>query len=232
MIYSVHIPIRGPQAYYAKAVQSLEAQTCKDFELIICEDNSNTKHVLKPIATSFPQRIVQITSRLPGWAYGVARNVCLDFASRTSDYLVHCDVDWILRPVSLEKCKLGLSPDRIIQGYKYYVGPGRKRHQTRFFPELCIIPLDAAILCGGWDEIFFPWYAGDYHDLMRRLQLIRKLELIKTKALFADDIGSSVEFDKVYDVGKQLVDKLKDMGTKQSIVRRTVPCKIVYEKGF
>lgn len=234
MFLSVQIPFRGEQKHYDRVIQSLVNQGTKDFELIICNDHFGMKPI-KPKKTSFPQKIIAIPNRFPGWGYPLARNVCLDFSTKSAQYVIHIDSDWVLRPNVLRDVQPLLHPDVIIEGWKKYVeaGPESKNYKkTRVYSEMQIIPLDALHLCGGWDEIFFPWYTGDWSDMMRRLKKIRKFKIINSKIFFANCYGSPVKFKRDPGLGRIIGEKLAKLNTKQPILRRTVPVKVIFTYGY
>jgi len=226
--YSVQMPIRGSQKGYQKVIDTLEAQTIRHqtFELIIANDCTGLRPLI-PVKTSFRQKIIRIPDRLPGWAYSIGRNVCLDHGSVDAEYLVHIDADWLLIPNTLSESYPLLSKQTILQGWKKY-----QDGRFRMYPEMFIAPMDAMRASGGWDEIFFPWYGGSYHDMMRRLKLACNITMEESKKFYADCIGSEINYTRVYDVNKTLIKQLEKIGTKQPILRRTVAVDIVYEQGY
>ena len=184
MLYSIQTPIRGTQSQYEKFIEGLEAQTCKDFELVICDDCSG-REPIKPVVTSFTQRLVRIPKRLEGWAYPCARNACIKHCNRSAQYMARIDIDWVLRPDTLANMKPLLSPNKYYEGWKQQANGKLKQ-----FGPFSIMPMDALLVCGGWDEIFFPHYS-DWEDFKRRILLVRKMEVISTQTLFADDTGEA-----------------------------------------
>jgi len=228
MKYSIQMPFRGSQEGYQKVINTLEAQTLrhKNFELIICNDTVGIDPI-QPVKTSFKQKIIEIPDRLPGWAYSIGRNVCLDYGSQEAEYLVHIDADWLLIPETLSDSYPLLTQNTILQGWKKY-----QDGRFRVYPEMMIAPMGAMKASGGWDEVFFPWYGGSWHDMMRRLKAAWKVNIIESKKFYANCIGSEVKYTRVYDVNKTLIKRLEKIGTKQPILRRTVEVGVVYEQGY
>ena len=233
MLFSIQTPIRGSQEVYRRFIDSLEAQTFKDFELIVCNDCSDY-YQLQPIKTSFPHRLAILPKRPPGWGYPCARNICLDYCTLEAEYLVHLDADWILRPKSLENVLPMLDVKVIIEGYKQYTTVGPKEGKFVRYPEFEIIPLQSVLQCRGWDEIFFPHYAGYWHDLMRRLQLVSKLLILESKDFVADDIGGTgVIFDRNKNSpGFDIAKELEAYKTIYPVERNLFLSQLIWEEGY
>lgn len=222
MLYSVQTPIRGSQGQYEKFVAGLEAQVCKDFELVICDDSSG-REPLKPIKTSFPQRMVRIAERLDGWAYPCARNACIANCNVNAKYMARIDVDWVLRPDTLENMRGLLGPDKYFEGWKQQANGKLKQ-----FGPFSIMPMKALLACGGWDEVFFPFYS-DWEDFKRRILLTTPMEVISTKTLFADDTGeadNTVIRDRSFT--RPIAKFLKHTGNTQPVVTNLFPSSVVY----
>ena len=226
--YSIQIPMRCQQEGYRKVIDTLEAQTIRheNFELIIANDCVSINPI-EPIKTSFKQRIVRIPDRLPGWAYSIGRNVCMDYGTPTSEYLVHIDADWLLIPETLANSYPLLSNNTILRGWKKY-----QDGRFRMYPEMFIAPTSAVKASGGWDEVFFPWYGGSFHDMMRRLQKAYPVELKDSDTFYANCVGTDVKYKRVYDVNKKLIKQLANLGTKKPIMRGTTATEVVYEQGY
>lgn len=222
------MPFRGSQEGYQKVIDTLEAQTIRHetFELIIANDCMGIEPI-KPVKTSFMQKIIRIPDRLAGWGYSIGRNVCLDFGCPNAEYLVHIDADWLLTPETLADSYPLLNKNLILQGWKRY-----EDGRFRMYPEMFIAPMQAMLASGGWDEVFFPWYGGSYHDMMRRLNAAWPIKMRQSPKFYANCIGSEVKYKRVYDVNKTLIKRLAKLGTKQPIMRRTVPVEVVYQQGY
>jgi hypothetical protein len=176
--------------------------------------------------------MVRISERPKGWGYCVARNACFDHCTRFIPFMVYLDADWILRNNSLKFLKPYLHPDRIIQGWKHYAAPSRKHGSTRMYPEFAVIPLDSILTCGGMDEIFFPHYMGYWHDLMRRIQMVKKMEIMRSKLLFATDVGSEVKFARDANDGKDILRRVTAHNNLLPFKRHLFHVDLVWSKGY
>ena len=99
---SIIMPFYNAAKYIKETVDSIIAQTCKDWELIIvddCSPASETDEVLKRIS-SFDERIKVMKTEKNGGA-GIARNVGIEAA--TGRYLAFCDSDDWWYPTKLEE---------------------------------------------------------------------------------------------------------------------------------
>jgi len=231
MLYTVQIPLRTSQARYQMCVGILEQQTFKDFELIVADDCTD-QEPLKPIKTSFPHRLVRMGPRSPGWAYSLGRNVCIDFASPEAQYLVYVDGDWLLHPNALQDTRPFLNMHTNIHGWKKYINEEGVVTRERWYAEQQILPFDLVLASGGFDEVYFPWYGHSVKDLWRRMNRIRKMEDQNVAEFSADCIGTDIRFQRDDKVNALLTKRLAKMGTKQPILRRTVPAELVYEYGY
>jgi len=227
MLYSIQIPIRGLQTAYDKQIESLELQTCKDFEVIVCDDCSKKFPCLKPRQSPFPQKMIRIKHRIDGWGYPVARNAALDNCTQLAKYMVRLDGDWILRSTVLEDIKTLITPNTLLEGWKL----GRNKKLKEFAP-FSVMPLDAVIACGGWEESFFPWYS-DWEDFKRRLLLVKELNIVSSKLLFADDTGvADMETNRDRSKTRRLAKHFKHAGTTAPLMRNLFDTEIVFSCGY
>ncbi len=108
MKVSVIIPCYNLGAYIKDAVESVEAQTLQDFEIIIVDDGSTDRHTIKALE-SLAQDKVQVfrikNRKLPG-----ARNYGINKAQ--GKYIVCLDADDMLAPRYLEKSVAVLDKDK------------------------------------------------------------------------------------------------------------------------
>ena len=227
MLYSIQIPIKGPQEMYEQQIASLEKQTYKNFEVIVCDDCANKFPCLAPITSTFPQKIVRIKNRIEGWGYPIARNAALDNCTKTAQFMVRLDGDWILRPTVLKDILPLLSLNTILEGQKL----GRNGTLKEFAP-FSVMPLDAVLTCEGWEEAFFPWYS-DWEDFKRRLLQVRKFRIKSTELLFADDTGSAdMTIERDRSKTRKLAGFFRQEGTKTPLMRNLFETEEVFRCGY
>ena len=95
MKFSVIIPAHNEQAVISRALSSIEAQSFKDYEVIVvcdaCTDNT------KEIAELYGAKVIQIDAH----SSGAARNAGLDNAN--GEWILFCDADdWYLHEYVFE----------------------------------------------------------------------------------------------------------------------------------
>ena len=95
MKFSVIIPAHNEQAVISRALSSIEAQSFKDYEVIVvcdaCSDNT------KEIAELYGAKVIQIDAH----SSGAARNAGLDNAN--GEWILFCDADdWYLHEYVFE----------------------------------------------------------------------------------------------------------------------------------
>lgn len=95
MKFSVIIPAHNEQAVISRALSSIEAQSFKDYEIIVvcdaCTDNT------KEIAELYGAKVIQIDAH----SSGAARNAGLDNAN--GEWILFCDADdWYLHEYVFE----------------------------------------------------------------------------------------------------------------------------------
>lgn len=95
MKFSVIIPAHNEQAVISRALSSIEAQSFKDYEVIVvcdaCTDNT------KEIAELYGSKVIQIDAH----SSGAARNAGLDNAN--GEWILFCDADdWYLHEYVFE----------------------------------------------------------------------------------------------------------------------------------
>lgn len=95
MKFSVIIPAHNEQAVISRALSSIEAQSFKDYEVIVvcdaCSDNT------KEIAELYGAKVIEIDAH----SSGAARNAGLDNAN--GEWILFCDADdWYLHEYVLE----------------------------------------------------------------------------------------------------------------------------------
>jgi len=227
MLYSIQIPIRGPQVIYDRQIDALSRQTCQDFEVIVCDDCAKKFPCLKPQPSLFPQKMVRIVDRIDGWGYPIARNAALDNCSKKAKYMVRLDGDWVLRNTVLEDILPLLSTHTLLEGFK--LGSNGKLKE---FAPFSVMPLDAVFSCGGWEEAFFPWYS-DWEDFKRRLLLVREFEIKSTELLFADDTGEA-DMTTVRDRShtRKLAKFFARQGTTVPLMRDLFENEVVFKCGY
>ena len=108
VVVSVIVPTYNCRAFLAKALDSVFAQTFREFELIVVDDGStdNTAEVLKPY--SGDNRLRYLYQQNSGVA--AARNAGAHLSQ--AEYLAFLDADDMLAPNALERMKTALDQTR------------------------------------------------------------------------------------------------------------------------
>ena len=99
---SVIIPCYNDGVYLNEAIESLNAQTYKDFEIIVIDDSSTDK-ITKVILSELKQDNLQVLFLEKNSGPAVARNTGIEIAQ--GDYILPLDADDKIAPTYLEKAK-------------------------------------------------------------------------------------------------------------------------------
>lgn len=108
-LVSVIIPCFNYGRYLEEAIDSVLAQTCQDFEIIVVDDGSDdalTRKVLEGLTKPKTQVIRQSNQKLPS-----ARNNGIELAR--GKYICCLDADDLLKPTYLEKCLIALETENL-----------------------------------------------------------------------------------------------------------------------
>ncbi len=110
--FSVIIPVYNRAHSVGRAIESVLAQTCQDFEIVVVDDGS--KDDPRPVIEGFGDtRIHYIRQENEGG--GVARNTAIDHA--IGRFIAPLDSDDIFLPHHLAEMKLLLDGTRMLAGY-------------------------------------------------------------------------------------------------------------------
>ena len=192
---SVVVPIYNVAAYLPKCIDSVLAQTFRDYELILVNDGSTDDS--PAIAEAYAQKDsrIRVVHKQNG-GLSDARNEGMKYASGT--YISFVDSDDFIEPVMLEKCVQALhdtGADMVIfDYYQYYQATGKKEVITNRFeagrtyslsdtPELLTGIANAA-----WNKIYrrtlftengilYPWGCL-YEDLGTTYRLLARAEKV------------------------------------------------------
>lgn len=94
-IFSVIMPVYNAASTIRASIESVLNQTCNDFELIICDDNS-TDNSLDIIKSYSDERIIVLRNKFEKGASG-ARNTCIEFAKGKYISFLDSDDIWSVR---------------------------------------------------------------------------------------------------------------------------------------
>jgi glycosyltransferase involved in cell wall biosynthesis len=123
MFFSVIIPVYNRAAALRRAIESVLAQTCQDFEIVVVDDGSADDP--RSVAEGFGDpRIHFIAQENEGG--GVARNTAIDNA--VGDFIAPLDSDDVFLPHHLAEMKLMLEGTHKLAGYARVIvdrGEGR-----------------------------------------------------------------------------------------------------------
>ena len=122
---SVIVPARNEEACLGTCLESLVAQTCVAFEIIVVDDHSTDR--TREIATSFPQvRVIEAGPLPEGWT-GKNNAVTTGARHATGKWLLFTDADTVHLPGSLTRsldeaqqkgaALLSYSPAQIVSGF-------------------------------------------------------------------------------------------------------------------
>ena len=150
MLFSVIVPVYNLENYVRECIESILAQTCPNFELILVDDGSkdSSPEICKEYASK-DERIHYIRKENQG--VNAARKTGLSAAK--GEYVVFVDGDDFLEWELLEKVKVAIvssKADIICYNYNIYAN-GKKIPQTSFKLEECYYD------CTSLPNEVFPW---------------------------------------------------------------------------
>lgn len=116
-MFSLIVPVYRVEEYLPKCIESILAQTCQDFELLLVDDGSPDRcgAICDRYAAQHPEKIQAVHQ--PNGGAGAARNRGIDLAR--SDYLLFVDGDDYLAPEllsALQNAAQNGRPDLILFG--------------------------------------------------------------------------------------------------------------------
>lgn len=114
--FSVIVPVYGVEKYLDKCVESVLAQTCGDFELILVDDKSPDKCPAMCDAWAQKDPRIRVIHHRENQGVSAARNHGMEYA--TGKYILFADADDWLSPDMLEQysAHLAETPDIIASG--------------------------------------------------------------------------------------------------------------------
>ncbi len=116
--FSIIMPVYGVEAYLSAAINSVLAQSCGDFELLLVDDRSPDR--CPQICDEFAQQDARITviHKVENQGLGMARNSGMQQAA--GEYVLFVDSDDMIEPDTLRlvKAALDTSPDILAFGMK------------------------------------------------------------------------------------------------------------------
>jgi glycosyltransferase involved in cell wall biosynthesis len=126
---SVIIPLYNKEKYIRRAIDSVLAQTYKDFEIIVVDDGSSDEGPV--LVQKYEESCIKLI-RQQNAGPGAARN--RGIAESESPLVAFLDADDEWMPDFLEKCYKALSknPDCDVAAASYYLGERRKDISTEF----------------------------------------------------------------------------------------------------
>lgn len=96
---SIIIPYYNLGLYLAEAIESIESQTVKPSEIIICNDGSDDPHSLE-VLDQYREKLIVIDKENTGLAN--TRNKAIEISK--SKYIICLDADDLLKPNYIERC--------------------------------------------------------------------------------------------------------------------------------
>lgn len=124
--FSIIIPVYRVEEYLEKCVDSILAQTCQDFELLLIDDGSpdGSGAICDRYAASHPNQVRALHQ--PNGGAGAARNRGIELAQ--GDYLLFVDGDDWLAPNLLEDLSAPSRPHRRPLSVRRARRAGRQGH--------------------------------------------------------------------------------------------------------
>ena len=139
MKYSVVIPVYNKKSSIQATIQSVLAQTLRDYEVIVVNDGSTDDSL--SVARSFEARGVRVIDQ-PNQGVSVARNTGILAAE--GEYISFLDADDTWHPDYLETIDRLTSAhpesDFFVTAYRVLLSEGKTRFSTRLDPEEGCLP--------------------------------------------------------------------------------------------
>lgn len=154
--FSLIVPIYKVEAYLPKCIDSVLAQTCKDYELLLVDDGSpdNSGKICDEYAAKYPERIRAIHQ--PNGGAGAARNHGISVS--TGEYILFLDGDDYLADNLLSDLKKAMS-ETVADLYLFGAIVEKDGKEVGQLHEL--IPCDQLCTAKAHPELFFgvmaPW---------------------------------------------------------------------------
>jgi glycosyltransferase involved in cell wall biosynthesis len=149
------MPAYNAERYAAAAVESILAQTFRDFEFLIVDDGSTdgTRAILERYAAADPR--IRLVSR-PNTGYVVALNEML--ARARGEFIARMDSDDISMPTRLERqlAYLDANPDCVMVGSRVRIIDPDGRPLTVMGDALTHEEIDAALMAARGQMVYHP----------------------------------------------------------------------------
>ncbi len=183
---SVVITCKNEEFHIEKCLISIKAQTWKNLEIIVVDNNSTDK--TKEISKKYTEHVYNFgPERSAQRNYGL-----INIAS--GDYGIYIDADMILSPILLEECLRQIKKDKsdalhipeLILGNTYF---SKIRRFERFFYSGTVIDgarffrLDLFKKLGGFDEKLFQIGSGEDWDIDKTIKNHGKISLLNENSL-------------------------------------------------
>lgn len=185
--FSIIVALYNQAEYLPMLIEALGRQTCKDFEVLFCDDGSgdNTRQILEDTSTDFLYRyFYQENSK----SYAKAMNLGVEHA--VGEYCLFIAGDSFPAEDYLEVLSEYVAAHRLVCGIRVQVDNGKgvdldwrlKKNQIPAGEAVVLasepwqlmtgngltIPTEALRLYGGWNETFVG-YGGEDNELVARL---------------------------------------------------------------
>ena len=205
---SIVVPVYNVAEYLRKCIDSILAQTCRDYELILVNDGSTDESpkILEEYAMLFPH--IKLIHK-PNGGLSDARNEGMKAA--TGKYISFIDSDDFIEPTMLEECLKKLretDADLVIfDYYQYYQATGKKEVIKNTFDDQKVYSLEdtpellTGIANAAWNKLY-------------RRSLFADNDIIYPWGCLYEDLGTTYRLlaraKKVAFVNQPLYDYLKD----------------------
>ena len=241
---SVAIPAYNAEHYLREAVDSVLAQTCKPWEIIVVNDGSTDR--TEEIALSYGDKIRYIRQENQGLAG--ARNTAIREA--TGDWVAFFDSDDVMMPdkLCLQTAAIEANPDLILvySGFSFLYPDGRTeevaafpardlwpalRYRTPILPSTSVVRRAALLEVGNfrsvltedwdlWIRLIRRYSAKAFQEIPKNLLLYRHLETGLSKKYMKMATGNMSMLNNM---------TLEDLsGFSKSIWRRKIEAKIYF----
>jgi len=179
---SIVIACKNEELHIEKCLSSIKAQTWKNIEIIVVDNNSTDK--TKQIAKSYTNNV---------YNYGPERSAQRNYGLlniATGVYGIYIDADMILSPILIEVCVNSIKKEEctalyiseVILGKTYF---SKVRRFERAFYNGTVIDgarffnLNSLKEIGGFDEKLFQLGSGEDWDIDKSIKLTGRIKLIK-----------------------------------------------------
>ena len=190
---SVIIPLYNAEKYIGECLDSLLAQTFKNFEVVVVDDCStdNSSAIVKRYEPKFKGRLKLTKTRKNSGGPGIPRNLGIEISR--GDYLSIIDNDDALTPTALEELyNLAKKFDAdIVHCEKFYSVPEKEWHDKNFRKKIKPASLEYSPLEYVTEPTFLNENIAERFNKFQKIQLVWNLwtKLVRRNILIENEIS-------------------------------------------